>query len=538
MRITISGIDIPVQYHNRQLFSITYSINTDTIAYINMINLDLLYTQLVGQHLLVYDNDDIVIFGGDISSYKHYNAGRDREYKLICRGWENVINRKIVRKLYQATTLPAIIQDIFSKFVYDGSDYTLVIGNTGDIQRVVFETKVLDTIRVLEKITKTRFWITPDKTVNMTDTYTNSMLVVSDGNKEIDKLNVDIDSTQLVSKILFRGSDILSTSTISDHYCGDGETTQWGLTFKYSQLRCYINSIEKIVGILNIHEEKDYCFLADFNYKVVRLSATEMVGTAQGGSSNTIIFEVSANASDDYYTGFSCNLDDGQTKKIIGYIGSTKTATIGGTWTTMPTSSNTYSMIPITTDLIQFKYFYYYPLVFDKQYNSIITTLSLLLGNDGIFETVITKSETINIKSREEAYSYCDSYIEEHGNVDIGASFVTYEKKYNVLGQYITINRPETGLNNQLFLCTGVTIQSEPNCNIKYVITLQTKLCNIETLLKDLLRKNSDSPVLLLNSSESIDDNINIIDSCISLLVSNTDFLLFNIGGFNQKTFG
>ena len=539
MKILINSIEITPQYQSNRLFRITYKINSDPICYVNLINIDDILPQIEGQEIIIYDNDDVAIFGGDIAGYTHSVVGSDTEYYLICRGWENVINRKCVRKIYQSTTLPTIMADIFSSFVYEHAEYTMSVDNTGTVQRVIFETKVLDTIRLLEKITGTKFWITPGKTVNMKKTFTDSGITISAGNQDVDNLKVDIDSSQLVSKILFRGADILSTEKIADYYSGDGQTTQWTLTFPYSELKCYINSVEKIVGILNIHEEKDYSFMADFDNKVARVSWGQMLGTAQGGANSSITLAADANAHDDYYNGFTCTLDDGQARVISDYDGTSKIATITGTWpTSNPTSSTTYSMIPVSTDIMKFEYYYYYPLVFDKQYNSIITSLIALLGGDGVFEAIITKEETKNVKSREEAYSYCDAYVADKGNVDIGVSFTTYEKTYNAFGQYITINRPDRGLTSQKFLCTGVTIQSESGSNIKYTITLQSKLVNIETLLKDLLRKNSDSPVLLLNSSESNTENIRIYDYLDYANPGPDDYLDFDEGYFNKNVFG
>lgn len=71
-------------------------------------------------------------------------------------------------------------------------------------------------------------------------------------------------------------------------------------------------------------------------------------GTAQGGSASTIILKAGTVGGDDYNVGYYVTITGGpganQTKKISGYVASTQTATIVGTFSPVPTSSSTYSI--------------------------------------------------------------------------------------------------------------------------------------------------------------------------------------------------
>ena len=74
-------------------------------------------------------------------------------------------------------------------------------------------------------------------------------------------------------------------------------------------------------------------------------------GTAQGGASNSITLAASANGTTDYYKNFWVYASGASPKSflITGYNGSTKVATVDiglGGWTTTPTSSTTYKLIP------------------------------------------------------------------------------------------------------------------------------------------------------------------------------------------------
>ena len=73
-----------------------------------------------------------------------------------------------------------------------------------------------------------------------------------------------------------------------------------------------------------------------------------LVGTAQAGASSTITLTSSASVVDDRYNNFTITITggtgSGQSKLITDYVGSTKVATISGTWTTNPDNTSVYSI--------------------------------------------------------------------------------------------------------------------------------------------------------------------------------------------------
>lgn len=75
-------------------------------------------------------------------------------------------------------------------------------------------------------------------------------------------------------------------------------------------------------------------------------------GTAQAGANSTVTLDASASAIDDYYVGCYVNITNdtpsgalGQARVIVDYVGSTKVATIEGTWGTNPSSSSTFEIL-------------------------------------------------------------------------------------------------------------------------------------------------------------------------------------------------
>lgn len=81
-------------------------------------------------------------------------------------------------------------------------------------------------------------------------------------------------------------------------------------------------------------------------------------GTAQAGAGSTITLDSGASAKDGAYIGLYVQCSNntptnvqGQTRKIISYVGSTKVATVGAAWGTNPSSSTTFDiLIPVSAN--------------------------------------------------------------------------------------------------------------------------------------------------------------------------------------------
>ena len=75
------------------------------------------------------------------------------------------------------------------------------------------------------------------------------------------------------------------------------------------------------------------------------------IGTAQAGStSNTIKLDVSASSIDDYYIGMTVYITSGagagEFKTITDYVGGTRIATVSTVWTTIPTNTSVFQVMP------------------------------------------------------------------------------------------------------------------------------------------------------------------------------------------------
>ena len=71
-------------------------------------------------------------------------------------------------------------------------------------------------------------------------------------------------------------------------------------------------------------------------------------GTAQAGAASTITLAAAASAVDDYYKSLNVTTTggtgSGQTRRITGYVGSTKVATVTPAWTTAPDATTVYTV--------------------------------------------------------------------------------------------------------------------------------------------------------------------------------------------------
>lgn len=79
------------------------------------------------------------------------------------------------------------------------------------------------------------------------------------------------------------------------------------------------------------------------------ITAAAITGTAQTGSTtSTIKLAAAASAVDDFYTGMSITITggtgSGQTREVIGYVGSTKVCTPATNWVTTPDATSLYSL--------------------------------------------------------------------------------------------------------------------------------------------------------------------------------------------------
>ncbi len=76
-------------------------------------------------------------------------------------------------------------------------------------------------------------------------------------------------------------------------------------------------------------------------------------GTAQGGITNNITLAATGNQNNDYYNGMtvfvSSGTGSGQIRTITDYDGTTKNATVGDTWTTIPDNTSVYEVMPAVT---------------------------------------------------------------------------------------------------------------------------------------------------------------------------------------------
>ena len=75
-------------------------------------------------------------------------------------------------------------------------------------------------------------------------------------------------------------------------------------------------------------------------------------GTAQAGATSTITLDSGASADDDFYNGCYVNITNndpanvlGQARRITDYVGSTKVATVEGTWGTNPSVASTFEIL-------------------------------------------------------------------------------------------------------------------------------------------------------------------------------------------------
>lgn len=144
-----------------------------------------------------------------------------------------------------------------------------------------------------------------------------------------------------------------SETTVNDNLTVTGNLTVGGTTtissFSFSNSTLVINKNQTAsydAGFLiQRYQTSNQAGLGD----VVSPAETPIeTGTAQSGTSNTIVLSNSANSNDNYYNNWWIKITGGTTfndvRQIVSYVGSTRTATISGTFTSAPDNTSTYSL--------------------------------------------------------------------------------------------------------------------------------------------------------------------------------------------------
>lgn len=80
-------------------------------------------------------------------------------------------------------------------------------------------------------------------------------------------------------------------------------------------------------------------------------------GTAAAGGASTITFPVAGSAVNDYYIDQSIRITSGtglsQTRRITGYVGATKVATVDRPWATVPDATSVFKLVTISSGPLQ-----------------------------------------------------------------------------------------------------------------------------------------------------------------------------------------
>lgn len=88
----------------------------------------------------------------------------------------------------------------------------------------------------------------------------------------------------------------------------------------------------------------------NFSNSIISMANVIRTNGAQAGSASTITLDAGASSTDDIYKGqiiwLASGLGVGQTRLITGYVGATKVVTVSPNWTTSPTTSTGFAILP------------------------------------------------------------------------------------------------------------------------------------------------------------------------------------------------
>lgn len=229
----------------------------------------------VGQSIVVA-NSGTAIFKGTITErVDRIEQGLVKGYTFMCMDGYFELDRRLVVKAYQNTTLGDVVTDIINNYT---TGFTLNIpATTPSVNTVKFNYE--QPSQCIQKLVNAAGW---DWNVSATDVVSifepmssTAPTVVNDDNGSIQygTLQFERDILELANVVYIRGGeyeDPISEADSIDKYEANGVDNTFPLVYRYGAVQVTVNGTAQDVGKDFIDEAADHDCLYNFNEKLVR----------------------------------------------------------------------------------------------------------------------------------------------------------------------------------------------------------------------------------------------------------------------------
>lgn len=406
---------------------------------------DGVFTPTYGNEVIVYDHNDVKIFGGRITQASEQRAGlipgTNNElltYSINCQDYTKDFQRKIVVETYHNSTPLAIIQDILVKY-FPLDSFTTTNFETGPvITQISFNYKSAD--KVLDDLAKSigfQWFIDYDKDIHFFDyALVSSTYTIDATTTNWSNLNITPDVSQLRNRIYIRGG-IYYSDLYTESIQADGVQKDFLLAYTPGpdNFAVTISSVSKTVGLNNIDDADYYDFMLDRKEKTIKM------GNSTWAQANT----------------------------------------------------------PLTfATVLVVDYEYEIPVLTVQEDTQSIETIKALNGGDGIYEYLIVDE---NITSTTAARERAAAELADYANAIVTGTFDSYDASGLKSGDIIHIDLPDRGINSD-YLVQTVKIKEINKDTFKYSINFSGKLYGLVDVLIALFKR---SQTIVIGKDETLD---------------------------------
>jgi len=242
------------------------------------------YIPEVADEVEIYSNDgtETKIFGGYITKISENLEIVDGGYYSInCQDYSYKLSGVLAVKSYVDKTGKEIIDDLIAQFAPGFSTNNVICESV--ISKIVFnQAPVTECLTRISKIIGFEWFVDADKDIHFFQRFSlvaPFTLTDTNGNYVYKSLKRNIDGSQIANQVKVRGGMGTESNRFEDTITvKGGNTLTFKLPYKFSELKVYLNDVEKTVGVDNIDNFPDKDVLYNYQADSIRFASNRTDG--------------------------------------------------------------------------------------------------------------------------------------------------------------------------------------------------------------------------------------------------------------------
>ena len=249
------------------------------------------YVPALGDEIVV-DRDGTTIFGGVIMRMEEtLKSAVALKYRVTCVDYSQYLKRKLVTERYTNTTVADIISDLVTNYTVAGDSITdnSVVGGLAVTSFSFDRLTVADCLQKLADALSYVWYIDYDKDIHFFPKNAESApesLTDTSQNYIYTSLQIVEDLSQIRNSVLIQGGEIVSSSSRTEYFDGDGTKEQFALANKYNtKPTVTVGGVSKTVGTEFLDDDASFQVMWNYNEKYLRFTS----GNVPASGTNNIV---------------------------------------------------------------------------------------------------------------------------------------------------------------------------------------------------------------------------------------------------------